>query len=65
MTKRKFKQFFKESRGAFAVIIWIILISYSLVYAVDGKSLQIKLCLGVSCTIYNIVGLFKNKVKTV
>ena len=57
MTKRKIKQFFKESRGGFAFIIWMILISYSFIYAVEGKSFRIKLCLGVICTIYNIIGL--------
>ena len=57
MKKRNLKQFFKENWGWFAFILWMLLISGSIAYAMEGPSLGMKLGLGAICVLYTIAGI--------
>ena len=56
MIIRKIKQFFKETWGIYAFLVWLMALSSTLLYITEDKLLAIKVCLVVGVIIYTVIG---------
>ena len=57
MEKRKIKQFFKETWGWFAFVIWLSLLYGTILIVLKNISIWIKLCIVAICVLYTIEGI--------
>ena len=57
MKKGNLKQFFKANWGWFAFGIWLFLISGTIGYLFEGRSIGTKITLIAVCVIYTVAGL--------